>query len=233
MTHPLRPWMRAGLVPAAMLISVFVAGCGSDPRPVRREGQAPRRVFTPMAGQEEFFGGQVFAEVHVGTEGMPEARPREGGDGERRGGPGGPGGGRRGGNRVSVSGTGGGFGGSVSGDRPFGEGGRPSREFSGPRPGAMGGGGRPVLIHLRFTNRGEVAVELRIADFVSPLGNFVVRPEKLFLQPGESMEVEPMTSQLAGSFVETVATLVLKRGDQTEKKSFPLKAAPPPERQPD
>ena len=58
----------------------------------------------------------------------------------------------------------------------------------------MPGGGRPVMIHLRFTNRGTTTVGLQIADFLSPLGNFVVRPEKLTLEPGQSLETEPMTA---------------------------------------
>jgi hypothetical protein len=92
----------------------------------------------------------------------------------------------------------------------------------------MMGGGRPVMIHLRFTNHGTAAVELQIADFVSPLGNFVVRPEKLTLEPGQSLETEPMTSQLAGAFSEVTATLVLRLDGRAEKKSFPLKAAADP-----
>ena len=231
MTHSLRPWMRAGLVPAAMVFILFAAGCESEPRPSRREGQPPRRAFAAMAGREEFFSGQILAEVHVGTEGMPEVRPGErgGGGGRDRGGPGvGPQGGGR--SRVNLSGALG-LGGNVSGearhDTPIGRGGeRPAREGGGRlRPDSMGGGGRPVMIHLRFTNRGAAAVELRITDFVSPLGNFVVRPEKLTLEPGASVEVEPMTSQLAGSFIETVATVVLRVGDKVERKSFPLKPA--------
>lgn len=87
-------------------------------------------------------------------------------------------------------------------------------------------GGRPVMIHLRLTNHGPAAVELQITDFLSPLGNFVVRPEKLTLEPGQSLETEPMTSQLAGAFSEATATLVLRLGDRAEKRSFPLKALP-------
>jgi hypothetical protein len=230
MTLTLRSWKRAGLVPAAVVFALFAAGCGSEPKPGPRGGQPPqRRAFIPMAGQETFFDGLILAEIHVGTEGMPEVQPG-GGGGDRESGPRGRR--RGGGGQMNVAGGAGGFGGNIGGNVPFGEGGRPGREGggpgAGPRLGAMGGG-RPVMIHLRFTNHGDAAVELRITDFVSPLGNFAVRPEKLVIEPGQSLETEPMTSQLAGAFTEAPATLALRLRGQAEKKTFPLRqvAAPP------
>lgn len=227
MTFSLRSWTRGALAPSVLIFLAFAAGCSSDPKSGSRGGQpGPRgKPFTPMTGQEKFFAGQIRAEIHVGTEGMPEIGP---GGGNRDDAPGGR---RRGGNgRMRVAGGAGGMGGDVSGGMPFGEGGPPSREFGDgpgvrPRLGPMGGG-RPVMIHLRFTNHTDAPVELRIPDFVSPLGNFAVRPEKLTIEPGQSLETEPMTSQLASSFTETVVTLVLRLGEKVEKKTFPLKAAP-------
>jgi hypothetical protein len=215
--------MRAGLLPAAVAFILFAAGCGSEPRPGPRGAGGPaRRAFTPMAGQESFFDGQILAEIHVGTEGMPEVPPA-GGGGNREDG---PRGGRRGGGRMSVTGGGGGISGNMAGDVPYGEGGRPARNVGGgPRPGALGGG-RPVMIHLRFTNNTDAAVELRIRDFVSPLGNFAVRPEKLTIEAGQSLETEPMTSQLAGTLTEAPATLGLHLRGRAEKKTFPLQAKP-------
>jgi hypothetical protein len=67
---------------------------------------------------------------------------------------------------------------------------------------------------------------LYIADFSSPLGNFAVQPESLALDPGQSAETEPMSSQLAGSLAETDATLMLRIGDKTEKKLVILRALP-------
>lgn len=121
----------------------------------------------PMAGQDIFFDGLILAEIHVGPDGMPDAALEgPGGDGEGRR--------RRGGGsgRMRVAGGAGGFGGNIAGGVPFGEGGRPSRDFggapaTGPRP--MPGGGRPVMIHLRFTNHGTAPVDLHITDFFSPL----------------------------------------------------------------
>ena len=90
----------------------------------------------------------------------------------------------------------------------------------------MGGMGRPVMIHLRFTNQGATPVTLTIDDFTSPLGNFAVQPEKLVLEPGQSLETEPMSSQLGGALSEANATLVLRLGPQAEKKTFTLHALP-------
>ena len=132
---------------------------------------------------------------------------------------------------MNLRGGAGGFGGNVSGNVPFGGGGE-SSGARGARPMMGGGMGRPVMIHLRFTNRGPAPVTLRIDDFVSPLGNFAVRPEQLALEPGQALEPEPMTSQLAGAFTEVDATLVLRLGAKGEKKTFTLHAVPEPDKDP-
>ncbi|MDI1248364.1 MAG: hypothetical protein PSV13_05720 [Lacunisphaera sp.] len=218
----------------SMIWLLAFAGCSSDRGPGDRRGgpggprgQAP----TPMAGQDNFFDGQILAEITVGTEGMPEPGAGAGGGERGDGGRGRRGGG--GGGGLSIAGAGGLVGGNVSGGVPFGGGGRPRRdsggpggEPAGPRPMMAGAMGRPVMIHLRFTNQGPAAVTLWIDDFVSPLGNFAVRPEKLVLAPGQALETEPMTSQLAGAFAETDATLALRLGPSAEKKTFRLKAVP-------
>jgi len=210
------------------------AGCSSDGGPGERTAGfagSRRPAPNPMAGQEDFFAGQILAEISVGTEGLPDAPVREGGSGGER-----ESRGRRGGGgQLNIGGSGGVYGGNISGGVPFGGGGegrgRRGGEGGGtPGPRMMTDGGRPVMIHLRFTNRGAVAVTLQIDDFVSPFGNFAVRPEQLVLAPGQSLETEPMTSQLAGQFTETNATLVLRLGPKAEKKTFRLKAvAPSPE----
>ena len=89
-------------------------------------------------------------------------------------------------------------------------------------------GSPPVMIHLRFTNTGSAPVELVVADFLSPLGNFVVTPEKLTLQPGQAVEVDPMTSRLAGEISEGEITLSLRLGPARESKAITLKPEAPP-----
>jgi hypothetical protein len=226
-------WLRrTGLAPAALAFAFLAAGCSSEPdHPPRGGAGLPHKAFTPIAGQEEFFSGQILAEIHVGTEGMPDVKPSDGAPASRSGG--GEGRGRRrsgggGGGQMNVAGGAGGYGGNISGGMPFGEGGR--REGGGPGGGPRFGmgGGRPVMIHLRFTNRTDAKLDLYITDFSSPLGNFAVRPEKLTLEPGQSLETEPMTSQLAASFTEAMATLVLRTGGKNETKAVALKPAPVP-----
>ncbi len=232
--HPAAGLRR--LTALSMIWLLAFAGCSSDRGPGDRRGgpAGPRgKAPTPMAGQDSFFDGQILAEVTVGTEGMPEPGAGGGdrGGGGRRGGGGGGDGGS-----LSIAGAGGMVGGNVSGGVPFGRGGGrlgrdgdgPGGDSAGPRPMMAVAMGRPVMIHLRFTNQGPAAVTLRIDDFASPLGNFAVRPEKLVLAPGQSHETEPMTSQLAGAFAETDATLALRIGAKADKKTFRLKAVRAP-----
>ncbi len=82
------------------------------------------------------------------------------------------------------------------------------------------------MIHLRFTNHGITKAELLIADFLSPLGNFVVTPDKLSLEPGQSAEVEPMTSRIAGEISGATVTLALRLAGQGERKNIVLTITP-------
>lgn len=106
-----------------------------------------------------------------------------------------------------------------------GEHGAPDGDEEGPRgrvPGMGRPSGPPVRIHLRLTNRGAEAVEVTIADFLSPLGNFVVTPEKLSLDPGVALEVNPMTSALAGEVESGEIQLRLKARGASETKTISL-----------
>ncbi|HEY8994813.1 MAG TPA: hypothetical protein VIM71_09140, partial [Lacunisphaera sp.] len=86
----------------------------------------------------------------------------------------------------------------------------------------------PVALYLRFTNDGSAPAELEISDFLSPLGNFVVNPSRLKLEPGQSLEVEPMASRLAGDVTATEVTLTLRleTADETKKVNLQPEAAP-------
>ncbi|MES1194497.1 MAG: hypothetical protein ABUL65_01295, partial [Opitutus sp.] len=109
-----------------------------------------------------------------------------------------------------------------------GENGDPEAGGSGTMRRADAMGSPPVMIHLRFTNHGTAHADLVIDDFLSPLGNFVVQPEKLALDPDQAVEVEPMTSRLAGEMTSGEITLTLKLGSAKETKTITLALKPEP-----
>ena len=232
------PTHTCGSCPALLMFGLLLAlgGCASEEHaPERRDAAGPRRAPpTPIAGQETYFDGKIGVDIHVGALDLGAAKEAAGLD-NKGGGAGG--GGRHGG------GLGGGL--SVGGMRAGGGyGGGGGRHRGGGPDGASGGGERPEgvrpmmgsmgpaeLIHLQFTNHGSEQVVLNVVDFVSPLGNFAVQPEKLTLEPGQSVEVEPMSSRLGGSVTEVETTLVLRIAGKIEKKTVVLRAVPgsPPE----
>jgi hypothetical protein len=206
-------------------VMLFLAACASDtderPRPPKATRE--QRALPTLAGQAAFFDGQILAEIRVGA----LAGFDRSGDGASRDGAHG----RRGGFRMR--GTGGmhdtdglGSGSHRGGPPPDAEGAREGAPVIRPMDRMAG---PPVMIHLRFTNHGTERVELRIVDFLSPLGNFVVQPEKLVLEPGQSAETEPMTSRIAGEASDSEITLNLQAGARRETKTMELRREPDPE----
>jgi hypothetical protein len=213
-----------GALASLTLIACFAAGCSSDDRPARGSRDRPPRmqVVPTMVGRETFFAGRIIAEVRVGamagfdrsgdgeSGGPREGRPRRGG--------GGGGGFTMGGGIGGAEGRMGGGPGGREGTPAGGEDGRPA---SGQRL-AMATNAPPVAIHLRFTNTGSVLVDLQIVDFLSPLGNFVVHPPQLKLEPGQSLEVEPMASRLGGDTTAAEVSLALRLEGTDESKKVIL-----------
>jgi hypothetical protein len=224
----------ARLATAAALLSLLclAAGCASDDGPRRAAGPGGHhRPFPTMAGHADYFDGGLLAEIRVGA--MAGFEPGGGG-----GGPGGTHGGRphRGGGGMSMGGGGMGMGmGGGGGGRHRGDGEGPGGSEPDPdRTRVMAlqradaGGAPPVMIHLRFTNQSAAHVDLEIVDFLSPLGNFVIEPGKLSLEPGQSIEVEPMTSRLAGDVSGGEIKLSLRRAGATETQVVTLAVLPEP-----
>ena len=54
----------------------------------------------------------------------------------------------------------------------------------------------PVTLHLILTNTGSEEISVKMLDFDSDLGNFVVDPDTVKIPPGQSAEPTPMVSQL-------------------------------------
>ncbi len=232
-TPPALVRVASGLFLCAALL--FAAGCASDDaRPPRGAGKR-HEVFPTMAGQQKFFSDTITADVLVGAmTGFDLHAPGPGG--------GGGGGGRRHGGGMRMRMGGGmhdgapvGMGGGAPAMRGGGGGGDddPGRAAAMATQRAAGMGAPPVMIHLRFTNNGAAKADIVIADFLSPLGNFAVQPEKFSLDPGASLEVEPMTSRLAGEPSDGEISLSLKLAGATETKTITLalqpEAATPPD----
>jgi hypothetical protein len=202
------------------------AGCASEEHEAAGPGRHRRPPPTPLAGQENYFDGKIGVAIIVGALEGPGIMPGDGEGSEKRGG------GRRRGGGMSM-----GMGGEGGGRRhEGGYGGTPGSEhLEGVRP-MRGSMETPQMIHLKFTNHGTEKATVDIVDFVSPLGNFAVQPEKLTLEPGQTVEPEPMSSQLTGSLTAADATLVLRFSGKSEKKLVSLRAvtptpaAPPPEK---
>lgn len=198
-----------------LLLTLAAAGCASGPdqRPAAKHGGPPSAPLPTLTGKQTFFEGQVVAEVKIGTmAGFKRAAAKSGESAPE------PRRSRRGG------------GGMGGGGRPPGGEREPGESGGAPRPAALrrgGPSGPPVMIHVRFTNSGAEAIELRVADFLSPLGNFVAHPEKLTLAPGASAELEPMSSGLAGQLASGEVTLKLQLAGKTETKTVTLVAEPP------
>ena len=216
--------IRGVLAPLLIVACFAAAGCASDGRPPRGgSGRGARNPVMPtLTGQEAFFAGRITAEVRIGA----MAGFDRSGDGS---------GGKADGGRPRRGPGGGGFsmGGGMGGG-PGGEGGRTRRpegdeERSEPGPRlAMATQAPPVAIHLRFTNGGTVPADLQIVDFLSPLGNFVVTPSRLTLEPGQSLEVEPMASRLAGDATSGEISLALRLDGADETKTVTLQAEATP-----
>ncbi|HVU16538.1 MAG TPA: hypothetical protein VHD32_06420 [Candidatus Didemnitutus sp.] len=209
---------RAGGLAAALFAFVF-AGCSSDRSEYARRGPPPPPP-PPLAGHEVFFDGQILAEIQTGA-GFGDSgkvdNPSANGGGGRHGG-----GGRMGGGRHGRGGGGGGSPDSPSVDDTI------EQEQIANIRRAAASGGPPMMIHLRFTNHGATHVDVSVVDFLSELGNFVVQPDKLALDPGQMIEVDPMTSRLTAEAGQATITLVLHAGGHTEKKTLTLTPVTPP-----
>jgi hypothetical protein len=210
-----------------LLIGLLAAsGCASDDEPAKHAHGTPppRRPVVPLAGQETFFDGRILAELQTGA-GFGDAGKSDESDSGSGNGHGGMhmGSGHGGGGHHH----GGGGGGGGYGDSPTVSDSIDQDEIANIRRAAAHSS-PPVVIHLRFTNKGSDHVDLQIADFLSPLGSFVVQPEKLSLDPGQSAEVEPMTSRVANELEQAEVTLTLGLNGHGQKKTIMLKPAPTP-----
>jgi hypothetical protein len=94
-----------------------------------------------------------------------------------------------------------------------------------------------VSFHVRLFNHAAYPVEVEVLDFNSDLGDFVVEPEKIVIQPNASAETEPMTSRLGVTSDAIPLSLTIRYKGQApthvrEKQVLVLKPVPAPSANP-
>lgn len=169
-----------------------------------------------------FFDGQVEAEALLARAGAQWARSDEPGSSASPGRPGG-GGAHFGG---SAGGVGMGRGGGAEGGTNEG----------GPQAPPIHAINQPgVQLRLRLTNHRDVPIVVEVVDFNSDLGDFVVQPAQITVQPGESVEADPMVSRLGVGAEEIPLIVKLRIDGRSDQQVLALKtvkeealAAPPP-----
>jgi hypothetical protein len=87
----------------------------------------------------------------------------------------------------------------------------------------------PAMMRMRLDNRSAATVVVQVREVNSSLGNFAVHPDEVTLGPGQSLEVDPMTSLLGVDTFSLPVTVTLRAGGQTESKVItlvPIKPGP-------
>jgi hypothetical protein len=229
-----RPGRRFAITMSASLALLLgLAACASDrTETTERPAGLPA---PPLSAEAKFFAGRIETLLSLSRTGFAGRRPPREPGRSRHGG---------GGSRVSV-----GVGGRMEGDggpnhggnyssseHPVGGRGGERRNDDGPpAPRIRESDLPPVSFHLRFVNHGETPAVVEVLDFNSALGNFVVRPEKITVPPGDSADAEPMTSRLGDADGELPVTIRLRLDGRVEKQVVtlhPVPAGPPPAEKP-
>jgi hypothetical protein len=78
----------------------------------------------------------------------------------------------------------------------------------------------PVTLHLVLSNPGPEAITVKMLDFNSDLGNFVVDPDTVKVLPGQTAEPTPMVSQLGVNADELPFTVRLELGSAKETRTI-------------
>jgi hypothetical protein len=81
----------------------------------------------------------------------------------------------------------------------------------------------PVTLHLILTNTGPEEITVKMLDFNSDLGNFVIDPDSVKIAPGQTAEPTPMVSQLGVSSDELPFTVRLQLGKVKESRTISVR----------
>jgi hypothetical protein len=224
---PLRlVWREFSLI----VLAVGLAACGGEHS--HHPGSGPmgpgngenKTRIPRMEARGMFFAGQVEAETLLARAGASWARDAESASsstGNKGGGSsgGGFGGGHGGGHRGGGGGHGGGGrGGGGSGGGP--------EEGTPQGPPIHAANGPIIQLRLRLTNHGPTPAVIEVVDFDSTLGDFVVQPEKITVQPGASVEADPMVSRLGIGTDEIPLTIKLRVETRVDQQVLTLRAVP-------
>lgn len=206
----------SGVLGAVLAGLLGLSGCGTAPPPdslaeAVRIGERP----VAMQGRADFFAGQIAATVNI-SRGVGQGLGGRG----RPGGGGGPGRGEAGSPGDHYR---------RSGERADMDGGDPAAAMAYRQAKmALGSPLPPVTTRLRLENRGSESVEIEISEVNSDLGNFAVRPSKLKIEPGQTLEPDPMISQLGVTSDEIPVQVTLRRGGVKETQILKVLHLPTP-----
>jgi hypothetical protein len=199
-------------------------GCSG---PSMREKQIAAMFGPPqptLSGKATFLGGTLQAQVQLSGIG-PGAISGE--DGAMR-----PGGGQRPAIKSPMSGPGGMPPGSPPGVMGMPPGGPPSGGMGALPPEMLAQLQQLMrqttvkpprhLLRVKFTNTGPQTMEFAVTELASLLGNFAVRPERVALAPGQSVELEPMLSNKEGSYSRLDLRLALREKGNSEPEKISI-----------
>jgi hypothetical protein len=185
---------------------LLLAGCAGDPSPpvppetAKVMGGTAGAPAPLLKGQGEFFDGALLVEATLAPRRM--AFGRQDANARGRGGP-------------------------HRGRRSHGEGGMPDAGGKDEdRPHVLQESRMPAIaLQLHLTNQGTTPLTVTFTQCDSELGNFVVMPETVTLQPKETVDTEHMTSRLGFAGGELPLTLGLRSASQKEKQVVTLRTA--------
>lgn len=245
----LSPLPLRALLPALALLTLAACEMGPNRKAMQEE---IRHSVPPMAAHENFFDGSIIVDLQLGGDpdmafGLKRApdefrhsdRMSSGLGNNALGSDMGEhtfGGGQMGSNEMMLGdekspssgdiGTGRNTMGTYQGNRDMGSG---AKELPAPRQLNHDYEMPPASMRMRLDNRSAATVVVQVRDVNSSLGNFAVHPDEITLGPGQSLEVEPMTSLLGVDTFVLPVTVSLRVGGQTETKVItlhPIKPAP-------
>jgi len=226
----------------AVTTLLFVACEGPDRKALMEE---VRYSVPPMAADEKFFDGEIIAHLSLGSNvgGAALFGGHDGSGSSKMTGFKGKGGEQN----FGSAGMGGGMGEDIGGSSSSSDPSKLHAEHSGTYQGNQGMSHiadseegespaarrareaqmPPALLRLRLENPGGATVVVQIRDINSELGDFAARPDTVTIEPGQTVELDPMQSLLGLQSYALPVTITLRAGGQTQSKVLTLRPVQP------